>query len=218
MSALLGVALLVALGAAEGVGSDAARVPQGREPLDAVAAVVERRVVTLSEVEAEARLVLLDRAGADVAAGPLDAGLLQKVLDSVVLQELLALEARRTGIAVREVDIDKSVETVRARLGRDAESARAFFQRFGVDEELLRSRARRDLAAQALLQKVFTEVKVTDEEAAALAASSPASERSPAEGIAAARATLERERRDVRFHALIDAVRRSTEVRVVWRP
>lgn len=191
---------------------------EGRRPrqaLDAVAAVVERRVVTTSEIEAEARLVLLDRAGAEVAAGSLDAGLLHKVLDSVVMQELLALEARRTGIAVREVDIDKSVEAVRARLGQDVDVARTFLQRFGIDEELLRSRARRDLAAQALLQKVFSEVKVSDDEAAALASSQNLAD---VDAVAAARATLERERRDARFRTLIEAIRRSTEVRVVWRP
>jgi hypothetical protein len=179
--------------------------------LDSVAAVVERRIVTMSEVRAEARLVLLERASAEVAGGELDQGLLRLVLDSVVVQELLALEARRTGLAVREVDIDKSVAAVRARLGDDAGGT--FLQRFGIDEELLRSRARRDLAAQALLHKVFADIEVTDEEATALAPSTP-----KPDDIAAARAGLERERKDARLRALVDSIRRVTEVRVVWRP
>lgn len=196
-----------------------------REPIDAVAAVVERRVVTTSEVQAEARLVLLERAGPEIATGPLDAGLLQKVLDAIVVQELLALEARRTGIAVREVDIDKSVETVRARFTDSAyvpgaaptaapiEASRAFFAKLGVDEELLRGRARRDLAAGALLNKVFADVKVSDAEAGALLSSRP-----ELVDVAGARAALEKERKEQRFATLVDTVRRNTEVRVVWRP
>jgi len=53
----------------------------------------------------------------------------------MVAQELLALEARRTGVAVREIDIDKSVAETRARFS-DGEAARAFLVRFAVDEEL----------------------------------------------------------------------------------
>jgi hypothetical protein len=196
-----------------------------REPVDAVAAVIERRVVTTSEVQAEARLVLLERAGPDVATGSLDAGLLQKVLDAIVVQELLALEARRTGIAVREVDIDKSVETVRARFSDSAfvpgaaptaapvDASRAFFAKLGVDEELLRGRARRDLAAGALLNKMFADVKVTDAEATALLSSRP-----ELVDVASARTALEKERKEQKFAALVDTIRRSTEVRVVWRP
>jgi hypothetical protein len=183
------------------------------------------RVVTTSEVQAEARLVLLERAGPDVATGPLDAGLLGKVLDAIVVQELLALEARRTGIAVREVDIDKSVETVRARFIDNAfvpgaaptaapvEASRAFFAKLGVDEELLRGRARRDLAASALLNKTFADVKVSDAEAAALLSSRP-----ELGDVVSARVALEKERKEQRFAALVDTVRKSTEVRVVWRP
>lgn len=209
------------------VGGQAA--PSAREPIDAVAAVIERRVVTTSEVQAEARLVLLERAGPVVAQEPLDPQLIAKVLESIVLQELLALEARRTGIAVREVDIDKSVEAVRARYTdtytanvpgavpstAPIEATRAFFSKIGVDEELLRSRARRDLAAGALLTKVFAEVKVTDAEAAALLTSRP---ELGLGDVNAAKIALEKERKEQRFHVLVEAIRKSTEVRVVWRP
>lgn len=208
-----------------GVAIAFAAQPAGRESLDAVAAVIERRVVTTSEVHAEARLVLLERAGPEVATGTLDAGLVQKVLDALVVQELLALEARRTGISVREVDIDKSVDSVRARYTDSAfvpgaaptaapvEASRAFFAKLGVDEELLRGRARRDLAASALLTKTFADVKVTDAEANALLSSRP-----ELVDVASARAKLEKERKEQRFAALVDTVRKSTEVRIVWRP
>ena len=183
-----------------------------REPIDGVAAVVERRVVTTSEVRAEARLVLLERAGAEAAGGRLDAALEKAVLDSMVAQELLALEARRTGVAVREIDIDKSVAGVRAHFD-DADTARGFFTRFGVDEELLRGRARRDLAAGVLLEKTLADIKVTDEEADAYL-----SEHRDLVDRAVAKRSLEKSRRDARFDALMHRLSASVEVRVVWHP
>lgn len=197
--ALLGAALTAQAGAA----------PSARVPLDGVAAVVERRVITTSEVEAEARLVLLEKAGPDVALGPLDPRLLAAVLDTVVAQELLALEARRTGVAVREMDIDKTVTAVRARLP-DADGARDFFARIGADEELLRSRARRDLGAQALLSRIFADVKVTDEEVTAALREHP-EQGGPAE----ARAALEKARRDAAFADLLRRIRQDVEVRLI---
>lgn len=195
-------ALVVAVAAAPGPA-----VP-GRVALDGVAAVVERRVITTSEVEAEARLVLLEKAGPAVALGPIDPSLLGAVLDTLVAQELLALEARRTGVVVREVDIDKTVAALRGRVA-DAEESRAFFARAAVDEELLRSRARRDLGAQALLSRAFAEVKVGDEEIEALLREQGGGDR------AAARASLEKARRDRIFAELLDRVRRDVEVRVI---
>lgn len=184
-----------------------------RTAIDSVAAVVERRVVTTSEVQAEARLVLLERAGPEAAGARLDAALLGAVLDNIVAQELLALEARRTGVAVREIDIDKSVAAVRARFD-DADAARAFFTRFAIDEELLRGRARRDMAANELLLRAFAEIKVGDDEASAFLAEH---EHLFVDKQAARRA-LEKQRRDQRFEALMRRLKAEVEVRVVWRP
>lgn len=183
-----------------------------RTAIDGVAAVVERRVITTSEVDAEARLALLEKAGADVAAGHLDAQLEKAVLDSMVAQELLALEARRTGVAVREIDIDKSVAAVRAHFD-DADAARTFFTRFGIDEELLRGRARRDLAAGALLEKTFADVKVSDDEADAYL-----TEHKDLVDRAMAKRALDKARRDARFAALMKRLAAHVEVRVVWHP
>jgi hypothetical protein len=180
-------------------------------PLDSVAAVVERRVITQSEVQAEARLVLLEKAGAESARGRVDEELAQAVLDSIVAQELLALEARRTGVAVREIDIDKSIAGVRA-LFANPDDARAFFGRYGIDEELLRARARRDLAAQALLERSFADVRVSDDEADAfLSEHKELADREPA------RAALLQKRRSDRFQALMHRLKGEVEVRIISR-
>lgn len=196
-------------------------VPSARVPVDGVAAVVERRVITVSEVDAEARLALLARATPasgepDLPTAPLDAKLKRAVLDTMVAHELLALEARRKGVVVREADVDAAVAAVRARFA-SAEVARAFFARFGIDEELLRGRARRDLLASAQLQGALADVKVTDEEARAyleidigLAEDRPLPER-----IAAARAALLTARREERTAKIVADIARGVEVRIV---
>jgi hypothetical protein len=187
-----------------------APAPSGRIPVDAVAAVIERRVVTTSEVDAEARLVLLEKAGPEIAAGPIDDKLRAVVLDTIVAQELLALQARRTGVTVRETDIDKLLVAQRERFP-DAEKARAFFLRVGADEELLRGRARRDLAVQALLSRSFAEVKLSDDEVAAFAKVHPELD------VARAREELVRERRERIFRALLERTRKDVDVRVIWK-
>lgn len=196
-------------------------LPGVRVPVDAVAAVVERRVITASEVDAEARLALLARAPPisgtpDLPSGPLDAALKKAVLDTMVAHELLALEARRKGLVVREADVDVAVAAERARFA-SAEVARAFFARFGIDEELLRGRARRDLLASAQLSSGLADVKVSDDEARAyleidlgLAEGRPLPER-----IAAARAALLAARREERTEKIVADIARGVEVRIV---
>lgn len=196
-------------------------LPLAREPVDSVAAVVERRVITVSEVDAEARLALLLRADTgvddlDLSPGALDDKLRRVVLQTMVAHELLALEARRKGLVVREADVDLAVSQVRARFpGPDA--ARAWLTRTGIDEELLRTRARRDLLAAAQLQGALAELKVSDEEARAyleidleLAADRPMPER-----IAAARAALLAARREERTAQIVADIGRGVEVRMV---
>lgn len=180
--------------------------------LDSVAAVVERRVITLSEVKAEARLAVVERAGPEAALVDMDRRLLAAVLETIVAQELLAYEARRTGVVVREADVDQSVVSLRGRIG-DGNAAKVFWARTGIDEELLRSRARRDLAAQALLGRALPTVRIPDDEVAAHLRTHP-----ELEGPEAARSILERAGRDVLLHALLDRLRNDVDVRVMWRP
>lgn len=196
-------------------------LPCARVPVDGVAAVVERRVITVSEVDAEARLALLARATPtsgepDLPTGPVDAKLKRAVLDTMVAHELLALEARRKGVVVREADVDAAVASVRASFA-SADVARAFFARFGIDEELLRGRARRDLLAAAQLQGALADIKVTEQEARAyleidigLADGRPLPER-----VAAARAALLAARREERTAQVVADIARGVEVRVV---
>lgn len=186
--------------------------------VDGVAAVVDRRVLTLREVDLEARIILVRRAGEGGARQALDDDLRRGVLSYLVVQELLAAEARRTpGLLVREADVDKGVATFRARFLEDASYAR-FLAVHGVDEEELRAVIRRDLLVEALLAKVLGAPEVVaDADADAylaahpdLAAGAPWDERRQA-----ARDAVRRERRDRRFAAYVEERKRDVDVRLL---
>lgn len=202
-----GGALALALVWALAAGADA-EAPT-RMAVDSVVAVIERRVLTMTELHAEVRLVLLERAGPDLAPRPIDDALRAAVLETMVARELLALEARRAGVVVREIEIDAALSLLRARLGDDA-AAQTFFSGLGVDEELLRSRARRDLAADAIVRRALAQVAITDAERARALA------RHPIHGdLAPARAALERDARDRAMADLLARARTDVEVRVI---
>ena len=187
--------------------------PAERVALDAVAAVVDRRVITVSEVQAEARLALLDKAGPPAAEGSLDAQLLRTVRDHVLTQELLAIEARRTASApMKEGVVDARVQALRERFA-SSEAAAAFFARYGIDDELLRARARRDLMVQALLSEQLARVERPSDDDVRRALGAGAAE--DVEAMARVRDDLARQRREAAFAALIERLKREIDVRVV---
>jgi hypothetical protein len=190
-----------------------------RVPLDAVAAVVDRRVITLTEVEAFGRLSLLRQGGPGAATAPLDDAFRRAVLDSLIVTELLALEARRTpGLFVREADVDKAVAELRGHVGDDDTLFRAFLARCTLDDESLRAMLRRDLSVQVLLgRRLADTARVGDDDVRAYLLDHPELRAGASLGdrLAAARAALLAERRERGMQTLIEEVRQGVEVRVV---
>jgi len=97
----------------------------------------------------------------------------------------------------RKIDNRQKSVARRARALR-GEGRAAFLVRFAVDEELLRSRARRDLAASGPFDAIFADVHIGDDEAPRI---------SPSTGDLVddkgAKAALESQRRDAKFGALM---------------
>jgi SurA N-terminal domain len=216
----LGVVLGVALGHALAAQASPIAAPRAerdteRVALDAVAAVVDRKVITVSEVEAEARLALLEKAGPAAADGAIDARFLRTLLDHLITQELLAVEARRTlGATMKEGVVDAKVQALRDRF-TSPEAARAFLQQHGIDEELLRARARRDLMNQALVSEVLARAGApTDDEVRRVAAEQGAAAQDAAR-LASVREDLLRARREQAFSELMLRLKGELDVRVV---
>jgi len=112
---------------------------------DRVVAVVDKQVITMSELLTEARVVLVYKEGEQVAAADIDEELLRGLLDYVVNQVLVAAQARRLGAGeVSEADIDKEVQRFAHRF-RSLDAYRAFLRRFDIGDEALRNIAQRNL-------------------------------------------------------------------------
>ncbi len=113
--------------------------------VDRVVAVVDKQVITESELLVETRIALAQREGEQIAAADLDPKLLDKFLDYLIDQVLLSSQARRFGTQeIPEADIDKAVQQF-ANAFRSRESYQAFLRRFDIDEASLRNIMQRNL-------------------------------------------------------------------------
>ncbi len=127
-------------------------VPSGTL-VDQVIAVVDKEVVTQSELLIEARIALAEREGEDVASGPLAEDFLQSFRDYLINQRLIAEQARRLGGAdVAEEDVNAAMATLQRRFRSNA-SYQAFLRRFGIAPAGLRTTLRRSLRNERYMRE-----------------------------------------------------------------
>jgi hypothetical protein len=113
--------------------------------VDRVVAVIDKQVITLSELLAEARIALAYKEGEQVASADLDEELLQHLRDYVVNQTIIAMQARRLGAAeVPESEVSREVQRFTGRFHSN-DAFRAFLRRFDISEETLRNLTYRNL-------------------------------------------------------------------------
>ena len=119
--------------------------------VDRVVAVVDKQVLTQSELLIEARVALALREGGDAAAADLDEPIVRAFLDYVVNQMLVSAQARRLGAEqVAGSEVDREVQRF-ADLFRSSDAYRAFLRRFDVSEEALRHILERNLRNQRFI-------------------------------------------------------------------
>jgi hypothetical protein len=194
-------------------------VPAEPALVDGVAAVVGRRVITRTEVETEGRIVLVNRAGSRGAAQPIDDAFRRSVLEYLVVQELLVQEARRQhGIVVAETEVDRGVATFKGRFADEA-AFRRFLVDSGSDEEVVRTIVRRDLTVQRLVSRLLDKEGPRDDDVRRYLLAHPEfmAGSSTQTRERTAKEKLTRERREARFGAFVDELKRKQEVRIVAR-
>ena len=132
-----------ALSVTQAAGGDAPDT-QINQVVDMVVAEVDSRIITLSEVLAETRLVLLRQSGAEHARlAPVGRPLLMAVLRTAVARSLLLSEASRLNLsAIPEAEVQQEVRSIRGRFANRGEYVR-FLEQFGftVGSEALMSAA-----------------------------------------------------------------------------
>lgn len=190
-----------------------------RRLVDGVAAVVERRVITLSEVEIEGKVFLYSRAGRIGLDQALDDAFRSKVLEYIIVQELLLQEAqRREGTIATEDEVDRALRTLEERSG-EGDPLGSALKSLGADEETLRSIMRRDLTVQAWTGVILALPPLSDDDVRTWLRVHPEHlpDATDAHRLKTARELATQARRASRFDEHIRQLRASANLRIVAR-
>lgn len=119
--------------------------------VDRVIAVVDKEVITYSELMREARVALVNREGEHTRDGELPEELLLSFLDYLVDQVIIAGQARRLGsVEISDEEVQDAVEAFAQRF-RTRAAYEAFLRRFDISEVALGNILRRDLTNERYL-------------------------------------------------------------------
>lgn len=203
-------------------------LPAGAEPLllDRVVAVFTtatdgtREVITLSDLEREARLALVSRGTPEAAEGELPQELLASALDWLLSELLVLEEAEQLDIArVDPAEIHAELDAFRARFPSD-EAFRAFLERHEIARGDLARVARRRLVVGRYLDSRIRLAGGVSEGEVRSAYEQRLDELGGMEWTDARRllrAQLEKERREEVVGGLVEALRSRAGVRILHR-
>lgn len=105
--------------------------------IDRSVALVDGQVLTLSELEFESRVLLVQAAGVEAAFAPLEAGTLRKALDTVIGQRLETAEADKLkAYPLEEGELDRAVTNFTEAIGGPKELER-FLKKHEADDSML---------------------------------------------------------------------------------
>ncbi|HEY1417300.1 MAG TPA: hypothetical protein VGF41_05320 [Myxococcaceae bacterium] len=192
--------------------------PAAGRVLDRVVALVDGRVLSWSQLDFEARVMLIDRGGVDAATAPLDASTLQNALDLAVAQRAATAEADKlNSYPVEPAEIDQRLRTFESRFP-NAAAFQTFLRAHDADRAALA-----EVLARAIRTEKFIEGRVR------LRSQVPESEVRKAweadhgghtwdEAREPLRDRMQRERAYVLAREALGQLRASIPVRVVARP
>ncbi len=140
--------------------------PPGRRVLDRAVASVEGRVITLTQLEFEARVILINAGGIEAAFAPLDQETLTKSLNAILDQRLATLEADKLeAYSLEPGELERALASFRARFVSEARF-REFLERHEVELSDVTQVLKRSLRAQrALDARLRLKAQVSEAEA-----------------------------------------------------
>ncbi len=133
--------------------------------IDRAVAIVDGQTLTLSQLEFEARLLLIRAGGAGAVGGPLDDETLRSALETIVGHILLVHDAERlSAFAIDPELVEQELQKVRAVVGAP-EVFSQLLQRYEADEQVVRAVVSRAVRAERVLQsrvRIVTDVSAAD--------------------------------------------------------
>ncbi|MBO1112629.1 peptidylprolyl isomerase [Bordetella petrii] len=138
--------------------------PQGEQFVDGIAAVVNKDVITLREVESGAARATEDLKHRGIQVPPPDI-LRRQVLQSLIMERLQKQEADRLGIRVNDAQVDQAIETIAGRNRIPVAQMRAEIEKSGVTWDQYRKSLASDIRMNRLRQRaVDSNIIITDAE------------------------------------------------------
>jgi len=133
--------------------------------IDRAVALVAGRVITLSELEFEARVALINRGGLEAANAPLDNQALRSALELALGERLETAAADKLQtFQLEDGEIEAAVRRFKSRFPSSAELA-GFLARYEADESQLAAVLARRLRAEKILDsKISLRARVSDAE------------------------------------------------------
>ena len=181
-------------------------------------ALVDGRVLSWSQLDFEARVMLIDRGGVDAATAPLDASTLQNALDLAVAQRAATAEADKlNAYPVEPAEIDQRLRTFESRFP-NAAAFQSFLRAHDADRAALA-----EVLARAIRTEKFIEGRVRLRSQVPESEVRKAWEADPGgktweEARGPLRDRMQRERAYVLAREALGQLRASIPVRIVARP
>ena len=142
-------------GAVAVLGALLAAHPAAGRVLDRVVALVDGRVLSWTQLDFEARVMLIDRGGVEAATAPLDAATIQNALDLAIAQRAATTEADKlNAYPVEPAEIDQRLRTFESRFPSTA-AFDAFLKAHDADRAALA-----EVLARAVRTEKFIEGRV----------------------------------------------------------
>jgi hypothetical protein len=191
---------------------DAGTGVQGRV-VDRAVASIEGKVITLTQLEFETRVQLVNRGGTEAAFAPLDGEDLRQGLQLAIAQRLATLEADRfDAYPLEPGELERALAEFRARIGGEGR-LQTFLERQEADLQDVGAIVRRGIrASRALEGRLKLKAQVTEAEAKRAQGDVAAWRELPLETV---RQLLMRERFEKLVQQELSAARKSVDVRVL---
>lgn len=173
-------AVSVSLAATPRDGQAATRSPSSQQFVDGIAAVVNRQVITLKQVNDEMSDAERHLKSQKIIV-PERSVLQRQVLQRMIVEELQRQEADRLGIRVSDAQLQRGVETIAQRNGLTVDRLRAEVARSGMNWERYLENMRKEVRFDLLRQRqVDSTINITDAEVDAFLRTQGASLAAPA--------------------------------------
>lgn len=164
---VLGLLAGMGVGHAQPNGSASAAGQAAQSPtrfVDGIAAVVNKQVITLYQLEQELKAAKAQLAMQNIQA-PDDDTLRRQVLQRMITEELIRQEARRLNVGVNDAQLDQAVANIAQRNNMSEAQLRAEIEKSGVTWEYYRQSLRQEILTDLVRQReVDSRIMISDGE------------------------------------------------------